>query len=391
MKTMIKKLSFALSILTVGSAALRAEQPATPAPAPAAPPPPAATATATANVENTNGVGARIKFEMPIYDFGKAKSGDPVKYTFIFTNTGDAVLELTSVQPHCGCTTSGEWSHKVDPGQTGSIPIQVNSANLQGPITKTVTVNCNDKTQPSITLQIKGTIWKPIEVNPQFAVLNIPVDSPESASTVVKVINNMEEPVTLSAPESNNKSFQAVLKTNQPGKEYEVTIKPVPPLAAGSVQGQITLKTSSTNVPVVTVTAWANVQPALAVMPPQITLPGGPLNSKTTPTITIQNNSTNLVTLSDPAITAKDVDVQLKEMIPGKSFNATLSFPQGFQISQGQQVEFTVKSSNPNFPVIKVPVNQMPPPPPPPAQAPKAPPTASVTPAPPAAPRPSGQ
>src|SRR5437867_2922079 len=144
MKTMIKKLSFALSILTVGSAALRAEQPATPAPAPAAPPPPAATATATANVENTNGVGARIKFEMPIYDFGKAKSGDPVKYTFIFTNTGDAVLELTSVQPHCGCTTSGDWSHKVDPGQTGSIPIQVNSANLQGPITKTVTVNCND-------------------------------------------------------------------------------------------------------------------------------------------------------------------------------------------------------------------------------------------------------
>src|SRR5207247_3377463 len=135
-------------------------------------------------------------------------------------------------------------------------------------------------------------------------------------ATTVKIVNNMEEPVTLSAPESNNKSFVASLKTNTPGKEYEVTIKPVPPLAAGSVQGQITLKTSSTNVPVVTVTAWANVQPALAVMPPQITLPGVPLNSKTTPTITIQNNSTNLGTLCEPASTDKEVDVKLTQIIP---------------------------------------------------------------------------
>src|SRR5439155_10483878 len=138
------------------------------------------------------------------------------------------------------------------------------------------------------TLQIKGTVWKPIEINPQFAVLNVPVDSPGSASTTVKIINNMEEPVTLSPPESNNKSFSVELSTNQPGKEFQLTIKAVPPLAPGPVQGQITIKTSSTNVPLLTCTAWANVQPAVAVIPPQITLPAGPLAVKQSPTITIQ-------------------------------------------------------------------------------------------------------
>ena len=393
MSTTTKKLSFALSMLALGSAWLRADEPGKLAPAPAAPPvatpAPATPAPATTTAAPaTNGPAPKIVFASPTYDFGKAKAGDPIKYTFVFTNTGDALLEITAVQPHCGCTTSGDWTHKADPGQTGTIPLQVNTANVQGAIDKTVTINCNDKTQPSITLHIKGTLWKPIEVNPQFAVLNVPVDAPSNASTVVRIVNNMEDSITLSEPESNNKSFTAKVETKKPGKEFEMTIQAVGPLAPGSVQGQITVKTSSTNAPLVTVTAWANVQPAIVIMPPSITLPGGPLSVKTTPTITIQNNSTNLLTLSDPAVSVKDVDVQLKEMTPGKTFNATLNFPQGFQVAQGQQVEFTVKSSNPQFPVIKVPVMQMqaavvppPPPPTPPAAPPKAPPTAAVPPA----------
>src|SRR5204863_727038 len=79
-----------------------------------------------------------------------------------------------------------------------------------------------------------------------------------------------------------------------------------------------------------------------------------------TPSVTIQNNSTNAVTLSEPAINIPGVDVQIKETQPGRVFSALLTFPEGFEIPQGQQVTFTAKSSNTNFPVIKVPVNQMP-------------------------------
>ena len=62
-----------------------------------------------------------MQFATPLYDFGRMKAGDPVKYTYLFTNTGDRLLLLNSVQPQCGCTTAGDWTKQVEPGQTGSI------------------------------------------------------------------------------------------------------------------------------------------------------------------------------------------------------------------------------------------------------------------------------
>jgi hypothetical protein len=77
------------------------------------------------------------------------------------------------------------------------------------------------------------------------------------------------------------------------------------------------------------------------------------------PSITIQNNSTNMMTLSEAATTAKDVQVKITEANPGHLFTAMLTFPQGYELPQGEQAFFTVKSSNPQFSVIKVPITQM--------------------------------
>jgi hypothetical protein len=134
----------------------------------------------------------------------------------------------------------------------------------------------------------------------------------------------------------------------------------VPPLTPGAAQAQVTLKTSWTNPTVITVTAWANVQPPLVVMPLQLTLPQAPLSNTQPFVITIQNFTTNALPLSDPAVTARDVQVQLRELQPGHLFNALLTFPLGFEIPPGQRVEFTVKSGHPRFPLIRVTILQVP-------------------------------
>src|SRR5207244_9949725 len=104
-------------------------------------------ATAAAAVPAIQGPSPKMVFETPTFDFGRGRAGDPVKHSFIFTNTGEAVLEITAVKPGCGCTTAGEWTKKVEPGKTGTIPIQVNVAATwpSGPITKYITVESNDK------------------------------------------------------------------------------------------------------------------------------------------------------------------------------------------------------------------------------------------------------
>ncbi|MBI3850054.1 MAG: DUF1573 domain-containing protein [Verrucomicrobia bacterium] len=303
--------------------------------------------------------GPRIRFATPEFDFGRVNGGDVVKHEFFFTNVGNQMLEISNVQPTCGCTAAGEWSRTVAPGKSGSIPIQFNSGSYSGPVEKSITVTCNDPTQPAVNLQIKCNIWRPVEVSPQFAVIMVTSESPSNATTV-RILNNVNEPLTVSNPESNNRLFTAQLKTNQPGKEFELIISTVPPLEGANMQGQISLKTSSTNTPVISVTALANMQKVIETGPPQIILPAAPLTGNVISKVSIINNGTNVMVLTDPAVNAKGVDIQIKEFLPGRQFIATLTFPEGFEIGRDEKVEFSVKSNHPQFPLIKFPVLQPP-------------------------------
>src|SRR5947208_12891161 len=122
MSTTTKYLVFGLVMTGMSSALLRAEPPPVPAAqtptptiiTPAGTPPPAplvpVAATPAAETPATPAAGTpHIQFATPVADFGKAKAGEPIKYTYYFTNTGDATLEVTHVQPSCGCTTARDW------------------------------------------------------------------------------------------------------------------------------------------------------------------------------------------------------------------------------------------------------------------------------------------
>src|ERR1035437_6876778 len=115
MNTRMKYLVLAIGVVTVGTALVGAQQALVP---------PTTVITSTNVAATTNGIGPKIQFATPVYDFGRSKSGEPVKYTYVFTNTGDALLILNAVQPQCGCTAAGDWTKQVEPGKTGLIPIQ---------------------------------------------------------------------------------------------------------------------------------------------------------------------------------------------------------------------------------------------------------------------------
>jgi hypothetical protein len=326
--------------------------------APATSPPPVVTPVApVVAAVPTVSSGPRIQFSNTVHDFGKVSGGEVVKHTFFFTNTGKATLEVSNVQTSCGCTTAGDWTRRVEPGQSGSIPIQFNTGNFNGTVMKQITVMCNDASQGTVRLDIKSTIWRAIDVAPQFAIINVTTESPSNAATV-RIVNNQEEPLQVWGPESKNPAFAAELQTNQPGKEYHLIVRTVPPLAAGNPQGQITLKSSATNVPVISVTAWAIMQQVVVAMPSQIVLPPAPLANQTPVVVSIQNNGTNTMVLSEPAVNAPGVEVRLSEVQPSRFYNLNLTFPAGFEIGLGSNVELSVKTTHPQYPLFKVPVLQ---------------------------------
>jgi hypothetical protein len=301
-----------------------------------------------------------MQFATPVYDFGKARCGEPVKYTYYFTNVGDAVLELSNVQPQCGCTTAGEFTRKVDPGQMGTIPIQFNTAAYNGQVFKTVTVTSNDKKQPTYVLQFKGVVWKPIEIIPPYPVLNLAADS-ASGSMTVHITNHLDTPLELYDLHNNAQNIKAELKTNEIGKNFEVTLTTVPPLSAGNTAGKFSLKTSETNMPTLDVQYWVNVPPGVTVMPPQIYLGQAPMLNASTNAVNIQNNGATPMTLSDASVDIPGVDVEIRELKAGHTFSVVFGFPAGFVLPLGmQQGSCTVRSSHPQFPLIKIPIMQAP-------------------------------
>ena len=215
---------------------------------------------AAAPGEKKESAAPKIQFAEMVYDFGKVTSGELVKHTFVFTNIGTATLEIKDVRPGCGCTTAGTWDKEVEPGKTGSIPLQFNSANFGGTVMKQATVTCNDPSQSNVVLQIKGTVWKAIEIAPSMAVFNVSSEAQTNDTKIVRIVSNLEEPLVLSDLQCTNHSFKAELKTVRPGKEFELHITALPPFTSPSMVAPVTIKTSSTNMPLINVSAYVAVQ-----------------------------------------------------------------------------------------------------------------------------------
>ena len=312
--------------------------------------------TSPAKALATTAGSPKIRFATPVFDFGKVSAGELVKHSFIFTNTGNATLEILDVKPGCGCTTAGTWDKEVAPGKTGSIPLQFNSANFSGRVAKTAAVTSNDPEQPSQILQITGTVWKPIEVTPTMAFFNVSNESTTNETKVIRIINNTDEPLTVSDLQLTNPVFRAELKTVLAGKEFAIHVTPVPPFNTRVVSTPITLKTSSAQMPVIYATAYLNVQQAVVVMPSQLFIPAGPLPGPAIQSLSIRNTGTSPLTISDVAVNVPEAQVTVQEAQPGRVFNLSVKFPAGFQIQPNQHVEVTAKSNHPQFPVIKVPV-----------------------------------
>lgn len=349
-------MKFRVYAALIGAVLITVERIPAQIPAPPSPATPQASATTAANPAAGS---AMIAFDNKEYNFGRAASGDPVKHTYIVTNTGTATLEISDVHPSCGCTTAGGWTRKIEPGQTGTIPIQFNSSRYSGSVTKTITVSSNAKNEPRATLMLRGTVWKPLEVQPQTAVINVQADSTNSASTTVRILANTDSPVTISDPTSSSKAFSAELKTIRPGKEYQLVISAQPPFATGNTPGSISMKTSLASTPVLSVTAIASVQQPIQVSPSQITL-NPSMNRWTTNRVFIRGNGSAALSLEQPQSSDSRLQLQIVPLGMRSMFNLLVAVPPGFEIPPGERVELSIKSNQPRYPLIRIPVGQLP-------------------------------
>jgi len=297
-----------------------------------------------------------IVFDERSFDFGKIKAGDVLRHDFVFTNAGNAVLEIQKVLPGCGCTTTSVREIAVAPGQTGTIPIEFDSRGLNGPVSRPISVFANDPAQSNLVLRVIADVWTAVELQPAIVVFNHSLEEPKRESKVVRIWNHLEEPVNVWIDGWTNRSFEAGLKTVRPGREFAVEITTVPPLGPGTVVLPLKLKTSAVDVPSLTLNICANEQPPILFTPGEVTLPAEPMKVRERRAVMIYNQGREVVVLTNLTLNLSGVECTLNEIRPGRLFSIVLNFPAGFEFPVGRAAEVRVNSSHPRYPVIRIPL-----------------------------------
>lgn len=91
------------------------------------------------------------------HSFGSVKAGTPLSYSFQIKNEGKVDLEIKSVNPSCGCTTS-KYDKIIAPGKVGTVTLAVEKTETyKGEISKTASVTTNDPDRQTITLTLRAT------------------------------------------------------------------------------------------------------------------------------------------------------------------------------------------------------------------------------------------
>lgn len=207
------------------------------------------------------------------------------------------------------------------------------------------------------TITISGEVWQPVEVSPRTASFGrMTLEQAEKGPLVRKVtiVNNMDEPMSLTNLRSSNPVFRVETREIEAGKKIEMTITLVPPLKQGSNYARIEASTGVSEQPSLLFNASVYVAPEVAVTPRQIVL-GAARRALTTRFIYVRNSGTRTVKVteaksSNPAITA-----DIGPVGNGKNVKITVKIPKDCTISpQGETL--TILTDHPSFASFQIPI-----------------------------------
>jgi hypothetical protein len=300
--------------------------------------------------------GPRLQVVEPNHDFGSVPQGSSVRHDFKLRNTGDAPLEIIDVRPSCGCTTAGEWTRTIKPGETGTLPIQMETAQFAGAIAKTITISSNDPSRPQAVLEVKADVWTPVKVSTPVLVFPALADPNEAVTRSVTIRHQVDGILTISDLRIDKPVFKTELKETVPGKEFELLVSTIPPIPAGTQTARITMKSSNEKMPELVVQAVATLLPPVQVAPTEIILPAAKLAAPEKRYVVVLNHRGHDLQVSDLKTNAAGAELTINPSPDKKQITVTVTFPAGFQVGANAKLAVSGRTNHPTLPTFEVPI-----------------------------------
>jgi len=268
----------------------------------------------------------------PLKDVGTVSKGDKIVHDFVIKNEGDADLQITNVQPACGCTVA-DFDKVIKPGQTGKVHAVVDSSTFSGPISKGVSVFTNDPEHPQIELTIHAKVEPYISIKPGYAryitVQGEPLEgniaqtlwAPDGTSWDITGIDSPFPFLAVTFHEAKPEERLPDAK----GKQWKVEMKLSNQAKVGPLSDYVTVHTNHPKQKIVQIPVSGFVRPVVATTPPNADFGKIELKEPLKKALNIRNFATEpiKVTSVDPSL-PKGIETKLETLEEGREYQVRI-------------------------------------------------------------------
>jgi len=225
-------------------------------------------------------VASRMTFQFTEHNFGTIFDSQPQQVVFPFTNTGRDPLIIGEVKSTCGCTVPELTKKTYLPGESGEITINYNPKGKRGNDSRSVTIQTNDSTQPTVRLTIKAHVQQLVILEPTMLQFG-QVDKGKSKQMELFVggrtddfkvslaTSNMPDVYTIEVGDTEVRQIGPD-KENLRATRLIVTLRDDAPV--GMHTAELTIRTNDPRRPIERTQLLCQVLGDIAVVPPRLSL-----------------------------------------------------------------------------------------------------------------------
>ncbi len=306
------------------------------------------------------GKGKAVAVE-PIADVGGVAKGDNVAHDFVIKNDGTGELQITNVQPACGCTVA-RYDKTIAPGKTGTVHVVIDTTTFSGAIAKYVTVYTNDPDNPQIQLTVKAKIEPYIAIKPGYArfivvrgeaqqgVITQSLSATDGQPFDITGVDSPMPALKVTYREATAKERQADVKGKQWRVEMALSNDQAP---VGAIATYVTVHTNHPKEKLVQIPVSGFVRPILAVTPPVIDFGKFDLKEPRRFTFDVKNYATEQIKLTSVDPSGKGIGAELQPVDPGRHYSVHLTLKP--DLGKGPfEGKLMVHTDSPKVPVVEV-------------------------------------
>jgi len=297
----------------------------------------------------------------PIGDVGNVAKGDNATHDFVIKNDGTADLQITNVQPACGCTVA-RYDKVIAPGKTGSVHVVVDTTTFTGAIAKSVTVYTNDAENPQIQLTVRAKVEPSIAAKPGYArylvvrgepqqgIIGQTLWATDGAAFDITGVDSPTPALKVTYREATEKERQPEVK----GKQWHVDMALSNDTAPiGALTGYVTIHTTHPKQKLVQIPVSGFVRPILAVTPPTADFGRVDVKEPRHFTFDVKNFATEPIKLTSAEAGLKGVGAEIKSIDAGREYKVQLTLNP--DLAKGPfDGKLMLHTDSPKMPVVEV-------------------------------------